>query len=736
MNFKSLLIFIFISIILLEVPDNNYLWPTNTSKTITTLFGEKRSRRFHAGIDVRTFGRIGDELFAIESGYISRIKVTSDGYGKAIYLKLNDGNTALYAHLDKFNDNMESVFKNLQINNDNSFLDISFSKNKYKVNKGDLIGYCGDSGSISGPHLHFELWKKNGEPINPLKKYYEISDTLKPIAESIAFIPLDKNCFINGDQNYEVLDLKPLKYNGDSNFYKYFLEDTISVIGNFGVAINTYDKINFSPFDFGVYEIQLIIDNKEMYKINFDKYKFNHDPLIYRTIDYNLLTNQSKTFYRLFINHNSNLDFISNESIKGINLDKGFHNLIINIVDNYENKIQVQAILKGDILPKPISEFDIKKHSITFDKPQDNITFSLSTRIENSLKVPLKYSIYDSTIYQFDSPEKPYEVLEYSIFKNGIKSNPSYISLLEFDPYKISGKFEIIHYDNNIEINFIEDLFSGYDAKLILSYNKSNGNYKNPKEINLSRFNKNILTTGLLEINDLSHIKDIKIKYQTYPEIVFTKQINGKAIKSNKENYYSFNNLSIKTNKESLYSDIFISVENSTIKVPEIFEEIYSPFIIKPNNIPFKNYINLSYLDDSNGAIFSYNHNSEKWFYNQDNKNDSLTVSINSGQTFAILDEKKSPIIKNIFPSNESTYDLSDLKMISFNAIDNQSGINSKSIEIYLNNQKQYYEYIKYRNLIRASINENHLSKKNNLKIIVKDNLENSKKYNGSFYIK
>ena len=36
----------------------------------------------------------------------------------------------------------------------------------------------------------------NGNPINPLTNYYTISDTLKPIAESIAFIPLDKNCFI------------------------------------------------------------------------------------------------------------------------------------------------------------------------------------------------------------------------------------------------------------------------------------------------------------------------------------------------------------------------------------------------------------------------------------------------------------------------------------------------------------------------------------------------------------
>ena len=80
MKQKLIISFIILSYFLTEDSSLNYLWPTNTSKTITTLFGEKRSRRFHAGIDVRTYGRIGDKIFAVESGYISRIKISPDGY--------------------------------------------------------------------------------------------------------------------------------------------------------------------------------------------------------------------------------------------------------------------------------------------------------------------------------------------------------------------------------------------------------------------------------------------------------------------------------------------------------------------------------------------------------------------------------------------------------------------------------------------------------------------------------
>jgi len=206
---KLIIILFLLSYLLSENTAINYLWPTNTSKTITTLFGEKRSRRFHAGIDVRTYGKIGDKIFAIESGYISRIKISPDGYGKALYLKLDDGNTALYAHLDKYNPEIESMVNKLRIDSKSSFINHYLKGDKLRFNKGDVLGYCGDTGSLSGPHLHFEIRDESGQPINPLKGYYSIEDTLRPIAESLAIIPLDNNSFINGLQGYYLFDIEP-----------------------------------------------------------------------------------------------------------------------------------------------------------------------------------------------------------------------------------------------------------------------------------------------------------------------------------------------------------------------------------------------------------------------------------------------------------------------------------------------------------------------------------------------
>ena len=136
--------------------------------------------------------------------------------------------------------------QNILYETKNNFIDYNLTKNELKFNKGDIIGYTGDTGSLSGPHLHFEIRNVKGKPINPLNNYFSISDTLRPIAHSLAFIPLDNSCLINGIQDYVLFDL--IK----TNDYKYVLLDTVSVIGNFGLAVNVKDKINDQNFNYGI----------------------------------------------------------------------------------------------------------------------------------------------------------------------------------------------------------------------------------------------------------------------------------------------------------------------------------------------------------------------------------------------------------------------------------------------------------------------------------------------------
>ena len=87
---------------------------------------------------------------------------------------------------------------------------------------------------------------------------------------------------------------------------------TVNIKGKFGIAIETHDEINdLLIFDFGVYNIDLIIDDELIYSITFDKYNFIENPLIYTEIDYSLLQ-KNIIAHRLF-NKENILPFIKKD---------------------------------------------------------------------------------------------------------------------------------------------------------------------------------------------------------------------------------------------------------------------------------------------------------------------------------------------------------------------------------------------------------------------------------------
>ena len=63
-----------------------YNAPLDFKMLLSGTFGELRTNHFHAGIDLKTEGVVGQKVRAIADGYVSRIKVSTWGYGKVIYI--------------------------------------------------------------------------------------------------------------------------------------------------------------------------------------------------------------------------------------------------------------------------------------------------------------------------------------------------------------------------------------------------------------------------------------------------------------------------------------------------------------------------------------------------------------------------------------------------------------------------------------------------------------------------
>ena len=144
-------------------------------------FGEIRPDHFHSGIDIKTQDTTGHHVSAIESGYISRIKVQANGYGFSIYLAHPDGFTSVYGHLDRYREDIANYVKNIQYLRQAHQVDIYPKPEEFPLEKGDFIAYSGNTGGSMGPHLHFEIRNSaNQHPVNVLNYGFEILDHIAP----------------------------------------------------------------------------------------------------------------------------------------------------------------------------------------------------------------------------------------------------------------------------------------------------------------------------------------------------------------------------------------------------------------------------------------------------------------------------------------------------------------------------------------------------------------------------
>ena len=328
------------SLLLFGQFEKDLIAPLEIPFSISGTFGEPRSSHFHLGIDIKTQGKEGLEVKSISSGSVSRIRISLGGYGKAIYIDHPNKTTSVYAHLKKFAPKIESYIKKFQYENETYTIQKFPKKDKLLIEKGEVIGFSGNTGGSSGPHLHFEIReKKSQKPLNPLLYDLPVNDLVRPQLQKLFIFYTHENVILNRIQPI-------LLERVNDSLYKTAMIETS---GKIGIGIQMFDRQDYSYSRNGVYSTKVFVNGKIISHYKFDKLIINESKKLYQVIDYKNYTQKRLKIFKLFYKSGNKLNFMNtlvDQGIFKVELGKSYQ-IIIEIEDFSGNKSTIEAFIEG-----------------------------------------------------------------------------------------------------------------------------------------------------------------------------------------------------------------------------------------------------------------------------------------------------------------------------------------------------------------------------------------------------
>lgn len=297
-----------------EYPKDYFKSPLDVRLNLSGSFGELRSNHFHTGLDFKTEQKENLKVYAAADGYVSRIKISSYGYGKAIYVTHPNGYTTVYGHLNQGVDKIQDYIKKAHYKEKAFEIELFLKPDELVVKQGEVIALSGNTGGSGGPHLHFEIRDtKSEKPLNPLLFGFDalVKDTKEPTVTTLMAYPIGDNSIVNKSQ-------EPLAINYTKQADGSYLADKILVNGAVGFGINAYDMFDFNYNKNGTYKVQSFLNGNQSFKYEFDTFAFDESRYINALLDYTRFKKTGVRIQRLFMNNPYPLSIIKSDKNNGI----------------------------------------------------------------------------------------------------------------------------------------------------------------------------------------------------------------------------------------------------------------------------------------------------------------------------------------------------------------------------------------------------------------------------------
>ena len=363
---KLIFLVLFISINInsqINYPKDYFSNPLNIEIILNGNFGESRPSHFHSGIDFKTQFKEGLDVFSSAEGYVSRISIKHGGFGKALYINHPNGFTTVYGHLKKFNKKIEDYIKRIQYNKKTYQIEHYLKKDVLKIDGNEKIANSGNTGSSSGPHLHYEIrLTKNQKAINPQLFGFDIKDTRKPTISSVFLYNLDSLSNIGDPIKLKIKKINDSVYQSEKVFTN----------GTIGFGISGFDRQDLANNKNGIYKYSTYYNNKKIIDFNFESFYFEESIKIKTLIDYKYYIKNKSRIIKLFKDKGNDLSIYLNNKSGYIDVENNssFYKIIVSDLNGNKSIVKI-PIIKSDLIIDSLKKIKLFKSNKNINNKLD-----------------------------------------------------------------------------------------------------------------------------------------------------------------------------------------------------------------------------------------------------------------------------------------------------------------------------------------------------------------------------
>lgn len=310
-------------------------------------FMELRNNHFHSGLDLKTGGRIGQPVKAPADGWVSRIKISPWGYGKAVYIDHPSGLTTVYGHLDRLNGRLADALLDLQYTLRDFSVDKYFAKGELPVTRGEVIAFSGNTGGSTAPHLHYEVRRTADQhALDPEAYGVATLDKVAPVFHGLRLYALDSlsrtGPYAPGTTGFPVTAL-------NDSTYMLKAGTNVAAWGTVGLAVNVTDKYSNSHNVCGVRSLTVSVDGSEVSRIQLDEVDFGKQRYANAYMDYALFRGKNLHYNRCYKLPNNRLEVYGGSAAPGrIRTEPGkAHAVQVVATDASGNRSTLTFVLTG-----------------------------------------------------------------------------------------------------------------------------------------------------------------------------------------------------------------------------------------------------------------------------------------------------------------------------------------------------------------------------------------------------